>query len=81
MDVLMEALDIFFQNDIPFRIEGTNPNEGTLLIQATTEPGSRGHRKAIENLQVLISDYQHYRYGSPNDGGAMGADGWAEEDE
>lgn len=66
VDVLIDALRIFLDNDISFQIEGINDHEHTLLIQVQTDPKLSRHRKAVENLRSILDDYGHYRYRSEN---------------
>ena len=61
VDVLMDVLGILFNNDIPFLVDGINEHENTLLIRTTTNDKLTRHKKALENLKTLVSDYSYYR--------------------
>ena len=61
VDVLMDVLGILFNNDIPFLVDGINEHENTLLIRTTTNAKLSRHKKALENLKTLVSDYSYYR--------------------
>ncbi len=61
MDVVMDVMRILFNNDIPFQVEGINEHENTMLIRTTTNPKLTRHKKALENLKALTSDYSYYR--------------------
>ncbi len=66
LDVLLDVLKIFLDNDIAYHIEGINERENTLLIQVQTDTGLSRHRKAVQNLKSMLDDYGHFRYSSEN---------------
>ena len=83
VDVLMDVLGILFNNDIPFLVDGINEHENTLLIRTTTNAKLTRHKKALENLKTLVSDYSYYRRESEsgNFHNVEPADGDYEDDE
>jgi hypothetical protein len=64
VDVVMDVMRILFNNEIPFSVEGINENEKTLLIRTSTNAKLTRHKKALENIKTLTSDYSYYRHSS-----------------
>lgn len=67
LDVFMDVVRILLDNALVWQVEGINENENSLLIQVSSQPHLLRHRKAVENLQNILSDYGYYLKGSPND--------------
>lgn len=65
MDVLMDILRILLDNAILWQVEGINEKENSLLIQMSIQPHLLRHRKALNNMQEILSDYGYYLKGSP----------------
>lgn len=68
MDIFMDIVRILLGNSIRWNVEGINEKENSLLIQVSVQPHLIGHRKAMENMNSILSDYGYYLKGSPNDG-------------
>jgi hypothetical protein len=66
MDVFMDIIRILLNNAIQWRVESINEKENSLLIQVSIQPDLLRHRKAMENMQSILSDYGYYLKGSPN---------------
>ncbi len=66
LDVFMDAARILLDNALNWQVEGINEKENSLLIQVSIQPGSARHRKALENIQSILSDYGYYLKGSPS---------------
>lgn len=66
LDVLMDIVRILLNNAIVWVVEGINEKENSLLIQISIQPQLLRHRKALENIQGILSDYGYYLKGSPN---------------
>lgn len=66
MDVFLDIARILLGNTINWRVEGINEKENSLLIQVSTQANLLHHRKAMENMQSILSDYGYYLTGSPN---------------
>lgn len=66
MDVFMDIVRILLTGGINWRVEGINEKENSLLIQVAIQPHLLRHKKAIENMQTILSDYGYYLHGSPN---------------
>jgi hypothetical protein len=64
VNVVMDVMSILFNNDIPFQVEGINEHENTMLLRTTTNPKLTRHKKALDNLKTLMSDYIYYRHES-----------------
>lgn len=67
MDVFMDIARILLSNAVTWRVEGINEKENSLLIQVSIQPDSSRHRKAMENMQTILSDYGYYLKGSPGE--------------
>ena len=66
MDVFPDIVRILLDNAITWGAEGINEKENSLLIQVSIQPDLLRHRKAMENMQIILSDYGYYLKGSPN---------------
>ena len=66
MDVFLDIARILLGNVINWRVEGINEKENSLLIQVSIQANLLQHRKAMENMQTILSDYGYYLTGSPN---------------
>ena len=66
LDLFMDTVRILLDNALNWQVEGINEKENSLLIQVSIQPGSARHRKAMENIQVFLSDYGYYLKGSPS---------------
>jgi len=66
MDVFMDIVRILLNNVIWWQVESINEKENSLLIQISIQPDLLRHRKAMENMQSILSDYGYYLKGSPN---------------
>ncbi len=66
MDVFLDIVRILLDNAITWRVEGINEKENSLLIQVSIQPDLLRHRKVMENMQTILSDYRYYLNGSPN---------------
>jgi hypothetical protein len=66
MDVFLDIARILLGNAINWRVEGINEKENSLLIQVSIQPNLLQHRKALENMQTILSDYGYYLTGSRN---------------
>jgi hypothetical protein len=66
MDVFLDIARILLGNVINWRVEGINEKENSLLIQVSIQPNLLQHRKAMENMQTILSDYGYYLTGSGN---------------
>ena len=66
MDVFLDIACILLGNAINWRVEGINEKENSLLIQVSIQPNLLQHRKAMENMLTILSDYGYYLTGSPH---------------
>ena len=64
VDVLMDVMRILFNNEISFTVEGINEEENTMLVRTNTNAKLTRHKRALENIKTLASDYGYYRHGS-----------------
>ena len=65
MDVFLDIVRILLSAAIKWQVEGINEKENSLLIQVTIEPKLFRHRKAMENMLAILSNYGYYLKGSP----------------
>ena len=65
LDLFMDVVRILLDNALNWQVEGINEKENSLLIQISIQSGSDLHRKALENIQTMLSDYGYYLKGSP----------------
>jgi len=66
LDLFMDVVRILLDNALTWQVEGINEKENSLLIQVSIQPASVRHKKALENIQGLLSDYGYYLKGSPS---------------
>ena len=66
LDVFLDIARILLGNAINWRVEGINEKENSLLIQMSIQSHLSHHRKAMENIQTILSDYGYYLKGSPS---------------
>lgn len=66
MDVFMDIARILLNNTIQWKVESINEKENSLLIQVSIQLHLSHHRKAMENMKGILSDYGHYLKGSPD---------------
>lgn len=67
MDLFLDIACILLNNAIAWQLESINEKENSLLIQISIQPNLSHHRKALENIQGILSDYGYYLNSSPND--------------
>jgi hypothetical protein len=65
-DVLMDTLSILTENEITFSIEGIDKSRETAILRITINPQSRRHKEAMDDMDSVVEDYNHYRYKSNN---------------
>ena len=66
LDVFMDVVRVLLDNAFDWQVEGINEKENSLLIQVSFQPGSARHKKAMENIQSMLSEYGYYLKGSPS---------------
>ena len=67
LDILLDVFRILLKNNIGHRAEAVNEKESSLLIQISLENNNTVHQKAMQNIEVLLSDYGYFLKGSPAD--------------
>lgn len=66
LDVFIDVVRVLLDNAFDWQVEGINEKENSLLIQVSIQPGSARHKKAMENIQSMLSEYGYYLKGSPS---------------
>ena len=66
LDVFMDVVRVLLDNVFDWQVEGINEKENSLLIQVSIQPGSARHKKAMENIKNMLSEYGYYLKGSPS---------------
>ena len=64
VDILIDVLSILFNGNIAFSVTAVNDEAQTVEIRAETDRKLEQQVHALENIELLTSDYQFYRYGS-----------------
>jgi hypothetical protein len=60
MDVLMDTLKIFLNNDIEYKIEGISEKSNSVIIQMKLQKNSLIYTEAVENIETILEDYNYY---------------------
>lgn len=66
-DLIVSAFAILLQSNIPYQVQSADMDNGTLQVAVGPDASLRLHIAAMENLKELLADYQHFRFGSPDD--------------
>lgn len=64
LDILIDVLLILLNNSLSFTVTGVDDEAQTVTIRAETDKRLEQQIQALENIDVLTSDYQFYRYSS-----------------
>lgn len=67
IDVFMDIARILLGAGIEWWVETINDKESSLLIQVSIQQETIKHKKAMENMEAVLSDYGYYRYGTPSE--------------
>jgi hypothetical protein len=76
IDLLMDVLKLLMANGLPYRIEGINEREDTLLVQVRHDRENKRHRQAMFNLGDILDVYAQYTTGTFNE--PINGDKWDE---
>ena len=67
VDVLMDILKIATANQLPNYIDGISPNENILWLIVKYPADQLYCKKAKQNIEAILSDYEYFANGSPED--------------
>jgi hypothetical protein len=67
MDVFLDILRIFLNNETDYHIEGINERENSLLIQVKSERSNTRQKNVRENITMILAEYGYYLHGKPGD--------------
>ena len=62
LDVLMDILKIIKETELKTEITGTNENKSLIEIKVEYQNGLGFHKKAIDNIDTILDDYNYYRF-------------------
>lgn len=62
LDVLMDVLQIIKETELKTEITGANENKSLIEINVEYQNGLGFHQKAINNIETILDDYNHYRF-------------------
>ena len=62
LDVLMDVLQIIKETELKTEITGANENKSLIEIKVEYQNGLGFHQKAINNIETILDDYNHYRF-------------------
>ena len=66
-DMVVGAFAVLLQSDLPYSVESADTETSMLHLQLYPERSLRLHAQAVDNLEVLLADYEHFRFGSTED--------------
>lgn len=61
-DVLTDVVKIIIDNELKNEITGANENKSFIEVKVEYQNGLGLHLKAINNIESVLSDYNHYRF-------------------
>ena len=67
LDLLLDILKILLSNNISYHIESINENESNLLMQLRFNPSITNNKKAKENIESFLTDYEYFLHCSVED--------------
>ena len=67
LDILIDVLSILLNNEIVFSINAVDDNAQTVHIKTDIDRKLEEQIEALDNIDLLISDYHFYGYSSDGD--------------
>ena len=61
IDMMMDILTIIVKEELKHEIINVVPNRSMVVMELAYERNNQRSEKAIQNIQALLADYQHYR--------------------
>lgn len=62
LDVLVDILNIVIETELKNEVTGVNVNRSYIEIKIEYQNGLGYHQRAIENIESILDDYNHYRF-------------------
>ena len=62
LDVLVDVLNIVIETELKNEVTGVNVNRSYIEIKIEYQNGLGYHQRAIENIESILDDYNHYRF-------------------
>ena len=62
LDVLTDIIKVLLQAELKNEITGANENKNFIDIKVEYQNGLGFHQKAIDNIESILDDYNHYRF-------------------
>ena len=62
LDVLTDIVKVLIQAELKNEITGANENKSFIDVKVEYQNGLGFHQKAIDNIENILDDYNHYRF-------------------
>jgi hypothetical protein len=62
LDVLTDIIKVLLQAELKNEITGANENKNFIDVKVEYQNGLGFHQKAIDNIESILDDYNHYRF-------------------
>ncbi|CAN5645710.1 hypothetical protein BH11BAC2_BH11BAC2_11230 [soil metagenome] len=62
LDVLIDVLKIITEMELKNEITAINENKSFIEIKVEYQNGLGFHQRAIENIENILDDYNHFRF-------------------
>ena len=62
LDVLTDIIKVLLQAELKNEITGANENKNFIDVKVEYQNGLGFHQKAIDNIENILDDYNHYRF-------------------
>lgn len=62
LDVLTDIIKVLLQAELKNEITGANENKNFVDVKVEYQNGLGFHQKAIDNIESILDDYNHYRF-------------------
>ncbi len=62
LDVLTDIVKVLLQAELTNEITGANENKNFIDVKVEYQNGLGFHQKAIDNIENILDDYNHYRF-------------------
>ena len=62
LDVLTDIIKVLLQAELKNEITGANENKNFIDVKVEYQYGLSFHQKAIDNIESILDDYNHYRF-------------------
>lgn len=62
LDVLVDVLNIVIETELKNEVTGVNVNRSFIELKIEYQNGLSYHQRAIENIESILDDYNHYRF-------------------